>query len=368
MLQPQGPRGFEPYRILQLQPQAPQELIVEAYWTLVGRAKEHDNQAAIRALNAAYELLTNAERRSAYDREQGYTRDEPDAEERKGRKERKNGWKAAPDHYRALAVDRDADIDLIHVAYRIAMRRASGYQPDLVLLREQLTEAYHTLSNTQLRAQYDTTIGVVQFPGGHVDAPPPPPTTPAPPSAVPDFLANGAGPRGDAVKAKPERKRRGLLGMFGPREKKDVEAGALPPPPTPKMAEETARGDRLLQLRPFGAEVLVGSMRKTPVPEQPPMAVLSVRGPQGEERVPLPPRTITIGSAEECDIILPGRRVAPEQARMWPHGDTFALRVTSRGSVRIGGAEPSLEVVLLEDGDTIELSDYRMTFHNAPRE
>jgi curved DNA-binding protein CbpA len=74
MLQSQGPRAFEPYRILQVQPHASQELVVEAYWTLVARAKAHQNEAAMRALNAAYELLTNADRRAAYDREHGYLR------------------------------------------------------------------------------------------------------------------------------------------------------------------------------------------------------------------------------------------------------------------------------------------------------
>jgi hypothetical protein len=53
---------------------------------------------------------------------------------------------------------------------------------------------------------------------------------------------------------------------------------------------------------------------------------------------------------------------------MWPHGDSFALRVTGRGTVRVSGVEPSLAVVLLEDGDQIDMSEYRLTFHNAPRE
>jgi DnaJ-class molecular chaperone len=70
-----------------------------------------------------------------------------------------------------LAVGREADPDVIEVAYRIAMRKASGYHPELVLQREQLTDAYHTLSNAQLRAQYDATIGGASMPAaGRLDA------------------------------------------------------------------------------------------------------------------------------------------------------------------------------------------------------
>jgi hypothetical protein len=338
---------------------------VEAYWTLGARATANQTAGARRALTAAYERHTTADRRAAYDREHGYLRDEPPVDEKKHKKDRKNGAKQASDHYQLLAVGREADPDVIEVAYRIAMRKASGYHPELVLQREQLTDAYHTLSNAQLRAQYDATIGGASMPAGQV-VPPPAPATKAAAEDVPDFLSSKNSPRGDSAD-----KKRGVFGLFG-RQKKPTSRPAAPARPSDagvhsKLAEEAARGERLLELRPFGAEVLVGSMRAAPVAEQPPMAVLSVAGPQGEERVPLPPRTITIGSSDENDIILPGRRVAPEQARLWPHGDSFALRVTGRGTVRVGGVEPTLAVVLLEDGDLIELSEYRLTFHNAPR-
>jgi hypothetical protein len=230
------------------------------------------------------------------------------------------------------------------------------------LLREQLTAAFHALSDEQSRSAYDSAIGLRRSPDGAV-AEDEDPSTGEP--AVPEYLSNKNKPRGDSGAGK----RRGLFGLFDRHERTDARdtrphRGATPPP----IAEEAARGERLLQLRPFGAEVLAGSMRRPPAPERPPLAALSVIGPLGEERVPLPPRTITIGSSDENDIVLPGRGVAREQARMWPHGDSFALRVTGRGPVRVSGVEPSLAVVLLEDGDQIDMSEYRLTFHNAPRE
>jgi len=128
MGQPQGPRTFDPYRILQLQPHASHDLIVESYWTLVGRAKSHGNDAAIRALNAAYELLTNADQRTAYDREHGYLREEPPPDHKK-QKERTNGAKAAPDHYRLLAVDPAADVDAPWQHYPYSVPHVLGVQP-----------------------------------------------------------------------------------------------------------------------------------------------------------------------------------------------------------------------------------------------
>jgi curved DNA-binding protein CbpA len=365
MPQPQGPRSFDPYRILQLQPHTSHDLIVESYWTLVARAKAHGNDAAIRALNAAYELLTNAERRTTHDREHGYAPVEPEPADTRKHKNGKNGSRAALDHYTLLAVHPSADLDVIELAYRIGMRKAAGYHPDLVLLREQLTEAFQILSSPELRTKYNTSMGLAASENGASEAA----SSEAAETdgGVPGFLSSKEKPGGDAPKAP---RKRGLFGLFdrGDAARPDNGRRSDHAPSPARIADEAARGERLLQLRPFGAEVLAGAMRRPPVRERPPMAALSVVGPLGEERVPLPPRTITIGSSDENDIVLPGRRVAREQARLWPHGDSFAMRVTGRGPVRVSGAEPMLAVVLLEDGDQIEISEYRLTFHNSPRE
>ena len=362
MSQPQGPRSFDPYRILQLQAHTSHDLIVESYWALVARAKAHENESAIRALNAAYELLTNGERRSAYDREHGYALEEPP---RKKQKERQNGSHAAPDHYALLAVDSAADADIIELAYRVGMRKAAGYHPDLVLLRNQLTEAFQTLSNRELRAGYDASARVARAGNGIGHAGPAAQATPEQPA--PEDASNEKRSRDDRTPGRSAK--RGFFALFERQGRGTPDDGATPSRglAPPRIAEEAARGERLLQLRPFGAEVLAGAMRRPPEPERPPMAALSITGPLGTERVPLPPRTITIGSSGENDIVLPARRIAPEQVRMWPHGESFALRVTGRGPVRVGGVEPALAVLLLEDGDVIELSEFRLTFHNSPR-
>jgi curved DNA-binding protein CbpA len=316
-------------------------------------------------LNAAYELLTNADRRTTYDREQGYARIEPDPADTKRHKNGKNGSAPALDHYRLLAVHPGADLDVIELAYRIGMRKAAGYHPDLVLLREQLTEAFQTLSRPELRAEYDATLGLAASENGAAESA----SSDAEQTdgVVPEFLSSKDKRVDDRAKGT---RKRGLFGLFDRRDVAPEGNGRRPDqaPTSPRIADEAARGERLLQLRPFGAEVLAGAMRRPPVRERPPMAALSVIGPLGAERVPLPPRTITIGSSDENDIVLPGRRVAREQARLWPHGDSFAMRVTGRGPVRVSGAEPTLAVVLLEDGDQIEISEYRLTFHNSPRE
>lgn len=367
MVQSQGQRTFDPYRILQLQPHASHALIIESYWTLVGRAKEHQNDAAIRALNAAYELLTNTDRRSAYDAERGYL-PAPAAE----KPSKSNGHHAAPqDHYTLLAVAREADRDIIEIAFRTATRRAAGHQPELVRQRDVLTEAYRTLTNAERRAQYDATLNVIDEPpaGAQADTQNGTGETANGAAAAPGFRSSKNKPRGEPDDPTGKAKSRGVFGRFGRR------AAEPPAPakttngatPAPSRTDESARGDRLLELRQFGADVLAGSMRRTPEAEKPPMAVLAISGPQGDERVPLPPRPISIGSSEESDIVLPGKRVALEHVRLWPHGDTFAMRMTEGAPVRVGGVTPVLAVVMLEDGDQIDLGDYRMTFHNAPR-
>jgi hypothetical protein len=59
------------YRILQVEPDAPAPIIHASYRTLVRRALGSRGAADIAALDAAYAVLGDSQRRSAYDRERG---------------------------------------------------------------------------------------------------------------------------------------------------------------------------------------------------------------------------------------------------------------------------------------------------------
>src|SRR5437879_2013662 len=73
----QDPREerFDPYAILSLQPEAPQQLIDEAYWLLARLARDRlaPGPAAKRIgeLTAAYEMISNGERRREYHQRAG---------------------------------------------------------------------------------------------------------------------------------------------------------------------------------------------------------------------------------------------------------------------------------------------------------
>ncbi len=166
MLQTQGLRPSDPYRTLQLHPSASRQFVSDVYWALIERAKaalasSPDASARIAELNDAYRLLSDAGRRAAYDAENGLDAIKPPhvsvrrplvavpflAE-----------MKLQSDHrdlYHLLRVDCDADAQVIELAYRALTRSPGSQSAEDAFLRGLLDEAHRTLSDRELRAQYD---------------------------------------------------------------------------------------------------------------------------------------------------------------------------------------------------------------------
>ncbi len=89
-----------------------------------------------------------------------------------------------------------------------------------------------------------------------------------------------------------------------------------------------------------------------------------VGGPLAGERFALGESAITIGTSFLSDIVLPPERrvIAPEHARIWKHGDHFVFRQLDGSGTIIGGEQLVLPLVMLEDGDDIQIGAHRMRF------
>lgn len=160
------------YRLLQVHPAAPVELIRAAYWRLVGRVrvgleKKQSAEVRLRRLARAFEALSDPSRRSAYDRRRGIPqsdtvpalasdglRGEAGLED-SGVEPAGDG---AADYYELLRVDPAAELAVIEEAYGVMRNvyqgavEAGEAEPRLL---ELLDEAFETTSDTARRRRYD---------------------------------------------------------------------------------------------------------------------------------------------------------------------------------------------------------------------
>ncbi|HYM14617.1 MAG TPA: FHA domain-containing protein [Dehalococcoidia bacterium] len=357
MLESQGTRTLDPYRTLQLHPSAPRQLIVEAYWHLISRRNPRDKAGLAGDLNAAYALLMDEDRRAAYDREHGY-----DAA--------RGGHTSSPlaDYYERLHIDREADAAIVALAYAATAREpAADVTPDR---REAIDEAYRILRNPQLRAQYDAASGAeaLSVPVPTVVAPParPPDTDvpPAPPAAV------TSSPLAVATQAlsPPPTQRRGLMRRLG--------VGAAPPPRPMRgiprryesdQALDAAKDARLLALEgePLDrATVAVAGSAPSPGDEDAIASLGFIAGPFAGLRIGLGTDVLTIGSSAGSDVVLSdqGDRIAPEHARVWCHGDHVVFHQLQGARSVVAGRRLETSLVILDDGDEIQIGQHRMTF------
>jgi len=166
---PAGPPDH--YHLLQVDPDAPYELIAEAYWylasrlhaeKLVRRSAKHE----LFVLNAAYQILAVAEQRRAYDatvsRVQELRRER--AESAQAPKDPpfplrlfKGRQRLQVDYYELLRVDPSAEAPLIARAYSILRtlhsKEATGESQGNYV--EGLARARSVLLDRSLRAEYD---------------------------------------------------------------------------------------------------------------------------------------------------------------------------------------------------------------------
>ena len=155
------------YRVLQVQPDAPFEVIRANYRALVQKLKLHpdlggDHWTAAH-INAAYHVLSNPVLRAAYDRELLATYDLATLAEgpvRPGSRPQRSK-RTSPttqdrrNFYRLLQVQPDAPIELIEASYRALAGRD-------VALAGTLAAALATLSDPIRREAYDRELGVAR--------------------------------------------------------------------------------------------------------------------------------------------------------------------------------------------------------------
>ena len=152
------------YRVLQVQPDAPFEVIRANYRALVQKLRLHpdlggDHWTAAH-INAAYHVLSSPVLRAAYDRELLATYDLATLAEgpvRPGSRPQRRRPKSSTDDrrnfYRLLQVQPDAPIELIEASYRALAGRD-------VAMAGTLAAALATLSDPIRREAYDRELGV----------------------------------------------------------------------------------------------------------------------------------------------------------------------------------------------------------------
>lgn len=89
-------------------------------------------------------------------------------------------------------------------------------------------------------------------------------------------------------------------------------------------------------------------------------AYLLLYASAGVRRVPIAERPIRIGSANDCDLVLPERSgVAPEHALLWRRGDAVVLHVTDpAGKCSVNGRNSTWAT--LEHGDELRLGEIEL--------
>lgn len=314
MVQAQGVRPADPYRILQLHPAAPRELIVEAYWTLVRRPRRPDaSDAGIRAddIGAAYAILIDPARRRALDAALGIDGDA-------------SPKSRAADYYETLCVDAEADARIIEMAYRLLSRDED--QKKRSARRFSLDEAYRALSNPPLRAQYDATRR--------------PPTRNGP------MLLADTAPQRRAQPAKPPKR-----GLFGRRQRRGEPLDG--------------RDSRLLTLRESAVrwDVAQGDGLHAPAAGDDVVAELVMMGgPHAGRRLPLGAQPVAMGGTLRDHVLLdPG--LPPEAILVWHQGERTMMKHVIAADVLINDAPPALAILVLEDGDTITVAGHVMRYH-----
>jgi hypothetical protein len=317
MVQAQGVRPSDPYRILQLDPHAPRELVVEAYWSLVRRVRRGDASDidAVRRsdeIGAAYAVLIDPARRRALDAALGIDAQAPSRSR-------------TSDYYEVLCVDREADAKVIEVAYRLLSRDED--QKKRSVRKFMLDEAYRALSNPPVRAQYDAK------------------RTPPAPHGVALVESRDVPRRAPRV---PTQKRRGFLGL---RRHDDG-------PPD-------VRDSRLLTLRESAVrwDVAQGDGLRAPQAGGDVAAELVMMGgPHAGRRLPLGEHPVSMGGTLRDHVLLdPG--LPPEAILVWHHGERSMLKHVIGAGVIVNGAPPALSIIVLEDGDAIAVGVHEMRYH-----
>jgi hypothetical protein len=132
------------------------------------------------------------------------------------------------------------------------------------------------------------------------------------------------------------------------------------------QALDAAKDERLLALHGEPLEETEAAISAPPGPGNSDglAALVFLSGPFAGLRVGLGSEVVTIGSAADADVVLtdPADRIAPEHARIWQHGEHFVFRQFEGARTVIGGQRLMTSMVILDDGDEIQIGPHRITF------
>jgi hypothetical protein len=157
-----------------------------------------------------------------------------------------------------------------------------------------------------------------------------------------------------------------------------IDADARPHAQVSRANVEQAEQDRLMGLRddsiaPPPNPIASAAGEATDLrlePDEPASAYLTfITGMRSGESLALNGDTVTLGTSPRSSVILPDHAgtIAREHARIWRHAGNYLLREVDGTGTLIGGASLPAPVVVLEDGDEIQIGLYRMQF-SVPRD
>jgi curved DNA-binding protein CbpA len=418
-----GPLDF--YRVLQVDPDAPQELVAEAYWYLVGRLQAgRQGTSALRkrlaALNEAYATLISPAHRMAYDatlpRVERLRRHRARAMKSSSRR----SWLPLPGHgqasgassrhldcYAVLGIDPSAEAAIIDRAYsvlRMLCRDGPGSQV------QALTEAYAVLADAASRASHDAQLSITEEAEERPSASEAPPrvasdvTAPAPGPPVPAATA-AAGPLiwgGPALIGRlswrflrwawpvaRERSRRfaawawpiirrwsRLLTVWAWRATRAAARlacgaikGAIAEYQQRQVLTQAIDDDAvrsrlstgLASVRDSASEGGSKSLEATP---QPVARLVIEEGPQAGTVLDLGHEPVTIGADNGCSLCIAdeGGRVSAEHALVWRRQERFMICQLAAGQPGILIGGRAILWAVLEDGDRIEIGDHVVHF------
>lgn len=148
-------------------------------------------------------------------------------------------------------------------------------------------------------------------------------------------------------------------------------AAPAPDAASPPQAGVDPRDARLLTLRAddvAAVRVLPSRPRGAPTLAVALAELVFTAGPRIGERIAIGAETLTLGSGETADVLLVDAEgdVEPAHARIWWHSSHVVFRQLGPGDTLIGGVPLVVPLVMLEDGDDIQIGVHRLRFSLPP--
>ncbi len=391
----QAPEPFDAYRTLQLRPAAPHDLVEQAYWVLVSRARAGGSNAArLGRLNDAYAMLINPERRAAYDLEHGLTK----ARDRhKLQMPKRPMFSRGPKHttnlthYELLDIRDDASPEIVDTAYVFRKTVLRGSDPLSVFERTLIEHAYTELHDPERRAAYDAK---------HLRTPEMGDSRPrlSEPSAAPAAAMGDSRPRlsespSDAA----------AMGDSRPRLSESPSDDAAMGDSRPRLSESAAlprllgklsgmmhldaatKGDAKSHraLRDAARDSVVeaenrrladlGILGDRPAPVDGAGDLMEgaraqfrfIGGPQAGEAIPLSDNSIILGASDAADVVLanPDGMIGAGHVRVWHRDGGYILhQLDSFSTTYVNGERLDLRLAILEPGDELRIGPHTLVF------